>query len=138
MINKASFQAKGIKHTPRRQKVLAVLADTKYLLSVEEIYQQLVKDDPKISISTVYRTLETFRQAGFVETNQLPGESVLYYEIRHEEHAHHLICSRCHRVVHLEECPLDDYEETVAKNHAFVIQHHQLDLYGLCQACQQA
>jgi Fur family transcriptional regulator, ferric uptake regulator len=138
MINKAQFKTKGIKHTPRRQKVLDVLSDTEYLLSVDEIYQILVKDDPNISISTVYRTLETFRQAGFVETNQLPGESVLYYEIRHDDHAHHLICSRCHKVVHLDECPLDDYEETVAKSHAFVIQHHQLDLYGLCQSCQQA
>ncbi len=138
MIQKADFKSKGIKHTPRRQKVLDVLHQSQYLLSVEEIYHQLVQDDPNISLSTVYRTLETFRQAGFIETNQLPGEQVLYYEIRHDQHEHHLICSRCHKVIHLEECPLDDYEEIVAKKHSFLIQHHQLDLYGLCQSCQRA
>jgi Fe2+/Zn2+ uptake regulation proteins len=138
MITRAQFKQQGIKYTPRRQKVLDLLSQTEYLLSVDELYQLLVKEDPNISISTVYRTLETFRQAGFVETNQLPGESVLYYEIRHEEHAHHLICSSCHKVVHLDECPLEDFESSVAKNHAFVIQHHQLDLFGLCQSCQEA
>ncbi len=138
MIKQSQFKLQGIKYTSRRQKVLDVLAHTEYLLSVEEIYQLLVKDDPNISISTVYRTLETFRQAGFVETNQLPGENVLYYELRHEEHAHHLICSQCHKVFHLDECPLEAFESAVAKQHRFVIQHHQLDLFGLCQSCQQA
>jgi len=138
MISQSQFKQQGIKYTSRRQKVLDVLARTEYLLSVEEIYQQLVQDDPNISISTVYRTLETFRLAGFVETNQLPGENVLYYELRHEEHAHHLICSGCHKVFHLDECPLEAFESAVAKEHQFLIQHHQLDLFGLCQSCQQA
>lgn len=138
MITQTQFKQQGIKYTPRRQKVLDLLSQTEYLLSVDELYQQLVKEDPNISISTVYRTLETFRQAGFVETNQLPGENVLYYELRHEEHAHHLICSKCHIVVHLDECPLEGFESSVAKDHSFLIQHHQLDLFGLCQSCQQA
>jgi Fur family ferric uptake transcriptional regulator len=132
------FQAHGLKATPARKQVYEALSTTEYLLSVDELYSMLVQTDPKLSMSTVYRTLEAFRQAGLVETNQLPGEVVLYYELSHEEHAHHLICSRCHKVVHLDECPLEGFETKVAKNHSFLIQHHQLDLFGLCQSCQQA
>jgi Fur family ferric uptake transcriptional regulator len=132
------FQSHGLKSTPARKNVYGVLSTTEYLLSVDEIYTLLVVHDPKLSMSTVYRTLESFRQAGLVETNQLPGEAVLYYELSHDEHSHHLICSKCHKVVHLEECPLEDFEASVATNHSFIIQHHQLDLFGLCQACQQA
>ena len=132
------FQAKGLKTTPARKKVYEVLSKTQYLLSVDELYLQLVKLDPKLSISTVYRTLESFRQVGLVEANQLPGEAVLYYELSHEDHAHHLICSGCHKVIHLDECPLHGYDEKIAKTHHFTIQHHQLDIYGLCESCQPA
>jgi Fe2+ or Zn2+ uptake regulation protein len=53
-----------------------------------------------------------------------------------DEHHHHLLCERCHRVVEVQECGLDDWVTAAAKRHGFVATEHRVEIVGLCADCR--
>jgi Fur family ferric uptake transcriptional regulator len=52
-------------------------------------------------------------------------------------HHHHLICSRCGRVVDFSDCDLSGLERRLAQENGFKIEGHLLEFLGLCPACQK-
>lgn len=126
----------GLKKTKHRQLLLQILQDKDNLQSAEDLYLEALKSDSSISLSTVYRTLETFAEHDLVEAVQLEQENKLLYELAHHSHMHHLVCTECHKVIHIEECPVKSLQETIGSQYNFTIQHHNLEFYGVCKECQ--
>ena len=58
------------------------------------------------------------------------------YRLCGDEHHHHLLCERCHRVVEVQECGLDDWVSAAAKRHGFVATDHRVEIVGLCADCR--
>lgn len=126
----------GLKKTKHRQLILSLLQAQTCLQSAEDLYLEALKSDRSISLSTVYRTLETFAENDIVGTVQLEQENKLLYELAHHSHMHHLICTECHKVIHIEECPVKSLQQTIGSKYDFHIQHHNLEFYGVCNTCQ--
>ncbi len=124
-----------LKKTRHRTMVLDVLDQENTFLSADDIYLKLKQEDASVSLSTVYRILETFVQTGLVSPIALDDTKPMLYEIAHAHHAHHLICRQCHKVIHVEHCPLEHYETRLEKAHGFTIDEHRLNFYGVCEAC---
>ena len=59
--------AKGMRMTEQRRVIARVLADSDDHPDVEELYRRCAKVDDRISISTVYRTMRLFEDAGIIE-----------------------------------------------------------------------
>src|ERR1019366_4292640 len=59
--------AKGMRMTEQRRVIARVLAGSDDHPDVEELYRRCVKVDDHISISTVYRTVRLFEDAGIIE-----------------------------------------------------------------------
>ncbi len=125
----------NLKKTPHRMMVLDVLDKEHSFLSAEDIYMRLKKDDASVSLSTVYRILETFVQTKLVSPISLDDSKPMLFEIAHNHHAHHLICRRCQKVIHVEHCPLQQYEAKLENDHGFTIDEHRLNFYGICGEC---
>jgi Fur family ferric uptake transcriptional regulator len=132
-----SLEDTGLKKTKHRQLLLQLLQSDDCLVSAEDLYLEALKHDQSISLSTVYRTLETFMEHDIVGTVQLEQENKLLYELAHHSHLHHLICTECHKVIHIEECPVKSLQETIGSKYDFQIQHHNLEFYGICDDCQR-
>ena len=135
--HKDFFHEKGLKNTPIRDRVLHTLA-TK-ALTAEEVYQVLFLAGEKMAFSTIYRVLEQFSDVGIAERVYLDHENKTRYQQKtnHDHgHLHQLICTKCHEVIVLEECPVDDLTQGIAIKNHFKVERHQLRFYGLCQHCQ--
>jgi Fur family ferric uptake transcriptional regulator len=131
----ALIQEKGLKRTAHRVKCLEILDRSNGFLSAEEIHQKMGEVIP---ISTVYRVLESLCSVDLVSELNLDHKSMKVYERSHDHHAHHLICTACHKVIHIEGCPLKSYEKDLQEAYGFLMDHHSLDFYGLCDRCQKA
>ena len=59
--------AKGMRMTEQRRVIARVLAQSDDHPDVEELYRRCAKVDEHISISTVYRTMRLFEDAGIIE-----------------------------------------------------------------------
>ena len=82
---------KGMRMTEQRRVIASVIeAASDEHPDVEELYRRSVAIDPGISISTVYRTVKLFEDAGMIERHDFrDGRS--RYETVPDEHHDHLI-----------------------------------------------
>lgn len=126
----------GLKATKNRMLMLEILDVEHNFLSAEEIYNALKSKSSNLSLSTVYRSMESLIDVGLVAPVNLETSKQTLYELSHTEHAHHLICLNCQKIIHVHGCPVGSYEKQVTKDHGFIVKEHKLELYGYCEACQ--
>ncbi len=128
------LERKGVRPTPRRLEVLTELAREHDDATAQELWSRLRKRNSRTGLATVYRTLALLSDAGVVDVfSHHPGEQC--YRLCGEAHHHHLLCERCHRVVEVEECDLDEWLNDVARRHGFVTTDHRVEITGLCADC---
>ncbi len=126
----------GLKRTKPRLLVLDILHKNEHFMSADDIFVKAKKVDKSISLSTVYRILESFVEKEIVSPVTLEYSKHLLYELKHETHAHHLICLSCKKVIHVHNCPLESFEKQMGDQYDFKVKNHKLEFYGLCSACQ--
>ena len=73
----ARCAATGMRMTEQRRVIARVLAEAADHPDVEELYRRCVTVDDKISISTVYRTVKLFEDAGIIERHAVQLEPVI-------------------------------------------------------------
>lgn len=131
------LKASGLKSTRQRKAILAILSADVKPFTAEEIYLALKTEQIDISLSTVYRALETMSKKGVLQQVTLSGDNRMAYTVDRDAHRHYLVCSRCKKTLPISQCPLGAYEKALAKETGFLIQGHRLDIFGLCPDCQQ-
>ena len=131
------LKQKGLKNTKCRVLVLDILEQSNQPISVEKIYFYLSKRGLMVSISTVYRTLETLVEKNLITKLNLIGEDKAFFEYKRIEHKHYLICLSCKKMQAFENCPLGNYEEFLQKETNYDISGHKLDIYGYCPKCKK-
>src|ERR1700677_909856 len=94
----ACCAATGMRMTEQRRVIARVLAEAPAHPDVEELYRRCVAVDDKISISTVYRTVKLFEDAGFIERHDVREGGALYEQMR-DIHHDHLINLRDGKVI---------------------------------------
>jgi Fur family transcriptional regulator, ferric uptake regulator len=126
-----------VRPTRQRMMVLEALASEEHDATAQEIYARLRKRGERVGLATVYRTLSLLTERDVVdELAHRPGESC--YRLCSAGHHHHLVCSRCHRVVELSGCDIDDWLARASRSRGFVPTSHTLEVVGLCEACRRA
>lgn len=129
LLKKAS-----LKNTKQRQIILSIIESHNEPLTAEEIYKQLVVEDSKINLSTVYRTLNVFTEKN-VLLKILKGDGTAAYELNKSSHNHYITCSKCNCSVLIDSCPVKELSETVTKKTGFKVTGHSLQLTGICSNC---
>ena len=125
----------GLRSTRQRATVLAELPGEPDDVTAQQLHERLRARGERLGLATVYRTLGLLAEEGVVDVlSHRPGE--LCYRRCAQGHHHHLVCSRCHRVVELGDCELDPWLERVSSEHGFVATGHRLEVAGLCAACR--
>ena len=80
--------AKGMRMTEQRRIIARVLESAHDHPDVEELYRRSVKVDDNISISTVYRTVKLFEDAGIIERHDFRDGRSRYETVPEEHHDH--------------------------------------------------
>lgn len=129
------LERNGVRATPRRLEVLEELAREHDDVTAQELWSRLRERNSRTGLATVYRTLALLSNTGVVDVlSHHAGEQC--YRLCGEAHHHHLVCERCHHVVEVEECDLDEWLNGVAQRHGFVATGHRVEITGLCAECR--
>jgi len=121
--------------TEQRQLIKAVLEQADRHLDVDEIYEQARQHSPSISLSTIYRNLQRFKELGLVEEHQFSNRRC--YEVTPQHKHHHLVCLGCGRVFEFQ-CPATGrLKSRIIKEEGFLVTEAEVQLVGYCPECQQ-
>ena len=125
------YRELGIKLTPQRIAILEYLEGNLTHPSAEDVYRAVLRKFPTMSFATVYNTLETLKRSGRVaELTGDPGKK--RFDPNPRPH-HHLICTRCRRIVDVQvEFRLPVAERDRA---GFEITGNHIEFFGTCPAC---
>jgi Fur family ferric uptake transcriptional regulator len=121
---------KGMRMTEQRRVIARVLQASHDHPDVEELYRRASAVDPNISISTVYRTVKLFEDAGIIERHDFrDGRS--RYETLPEEHHDHLIDLRSGKVIEFRSEEIERIQEQIARKLGYRLVDHRLELYAV-------
>ena len=128
---------KAIRYSKKREAILNVIQSTKCHPSADWVYQTLKPDHPDLSLGTVYRNLEFFRQHGAIQSvGVVKGQE--RFDATTAPHTH-FVCSGCGCVIDLDEIELDaELDRTVCEKYGLAVARHELTFHGLCQDCAKA
>jgi Fur family transcriptional regulator, ferric uptake regulator len=126
----AQCAAKGMRMTEQRRVIARVLSGSEDHPDVEELHRRCVEVDPRISISTVYRTVNLFEDAGIIERHDFRNGRARYERMR-ESHHDHLINLRTGEVIEFQSEEIERLQAEVARKLGFKLVDHRLDLYAV-------
>ena len=122
--------------TGQRRLILEIIQQAKGHLDADEIYQQACQKRPNISLSTVYRSLQLFKELGLVEEHQFDGMRRCYETTPRPKH-YHLVCLGCGRIFEFK-CPsAKKLKSRISREEGFRVTDAEVRLVGYCPECQQ-
>jgi len=122
--------AKGMRMTEQRRVIARVLAESDDHPDVEELYRRCVRVDDRISISTVYRTMRLFEDAGIIERHDF-RDGRARYETSPDIHHDHLINLRNGEVIEFQSEEIERLQAEVARKLGYRLVDHRLELYAV-------
>jgi len=123
-------ETSGMRMTEQRRVIARALEHATDHPDVEELYRRASKIDPKISLSTVYRTVNLFEEAGLVTKHDFKDGRARFEQIP-DEHHDHLIDVRTGRVIEFRNEEIEAIQEVIARKLGFKLVDHRLELYGV-------
>lgn len=122
--------------TPQRLAVLKILALSEDHPSVEEIHKQVIKDFPRTSLATVYKTITLLKKMNEVLELEFSDIGNRYDGVKPFPHPH-VICTGCGAIMDPDLDLISNISNEMAKNTGYYITDHRLDFFGLCPECQK-
>jgi transposase len=86
--------------------------------------------DSRISLSTVYRTVNLFEEAGLVTKHDFK-DGRARFELIPDEHHDHLIDIRSGKVIEFRNQEIEAIQEVIAKRLGYRLVDHRLELYAV-------
>jgi len=124
----------GLKATFQRMNILDVVEKSGHM-SVEDIYDEVTKVHPSLSLATIYKNIILMMEKGVLVEVPIAGKKPKY-ELAKSDHMH-LICTECGEVE--DRSCLDSTDKilhTLSEQEHFKLNKRQINLYGVCEKCQ--
>jgi Fur family ferric uptake transcriptional regulator len=140
-----TLQKNGYRMTVPREAIINLLSGSEKHLSAEDIYMAIHPENQAIGLTTIYRTLELLQRMGILQKFEF-GHGRAKYELSEDygnkKHHHHLICSKCEKIIDYTEFAKEELEfigkveKGLEQNYGFTIDSHILHFYGICDQCK--
>ncbi len=103
--------------------------------TADEIYAEVVKENPHISRGTVYRNLQKLSEMGKIRKREIPGGADCYDHLCHDHY--HAKCIKCHRVFDVDMEYIPNLESSISDAHGFVFTGHDIVFQAICADCNR-
>ena len=120
--------------TPERFAILEHINKIEGHFNAEILYK-LMKTDYRVSLATIYNSLELLEECKLIIKHQIGGQFAQYEKTFGSSIHHHLICTKCGKVKEFSDKQLRNSIQTKKFAH-FYTSHYSLYLYGLCHKCK--
>ncbi|MFH1382415.1 MAG: Fur family transcriptional regulator [Chloroflexota bacterium] len=126
----------GVRITNQRALVLEIIRQGRGHLDADEIHRRARLKQPRLSLSTVYRTLQTLKKLNLIEEIHF-DEAHHHYEMKPVTEHHHLVCLGCGRVVEFQYPLTRLVRKHITEARSFEIVGSEIRMTGYCHECQQ-
>jgi Fe2+ or Zn2+ uptake regulation protein len=133
------FEGVGLRNTrPRRliARQLAALAARGEDFATDDLWQHLLRVDPRLGRATVFRAVDVLVEQGVLDRVSFADGTHRYRVCSPGGHHHHVTCSVCHRVVEIDACLAPELLAAIERNTNFALEGHSVELFGRCAACR--
>lgn len=134
----ADSPAPRVRSTRQKAAVDAALERIEDFVSAQELHARLKDAGERVSLATVYRTLQQRLEDGDVDTLRREDGEAVYRRCAVDDHHHHLVCRVCWTAVEVTADPVEDWAARVAAEHGFAAPRHTVEITGVCAACTAA
>jgi Fur family transcriptional regulator, ferric uptake regulator len=125
----------GLKQTEQRDTILNTFLETRDHMSVDELFRLVREKDPKIGVTTVYRTVKLLVECGLAsEVSFDDGVARYEHQVGRRSH-HHMICTECGSSVEFFSPQVDKLEQEIGREFKFQTKRHTFQIYGVCAEC---
>ena len=129
-----ALKASGLRATSQRALILEAIR--RGHLDADEIYRQVRRKRPRLSLSTVYRTLRMFKELGLVEELHF-DEAHHHYEMKSSSEHQHLMCLDCGKIMEFEYPLSQKIKRNIAREKDFEVTGVEIQVTGYCSKCRQ-
>jgi Fur family ferric uptake transcriptional regulator len=102
-------------------------------MTPNEILEVSQEHCPGLGIATVYRAIKSLVEEGWALPVELPGMPDRF-ERSGKDHHHHFHCRGCGKVFEVDDCHA---EIPKLAPDGFLVEDHEVFLYGRCPACAE-
>ncbi len=135
-ITRRALNEPGLRVTNQRALILEIIRRGQGHLDADEVYRQAREKQPRLSMSTVYRTLQLLKKLGLIEEVHF-NEEHHHYEMKPPSEHHHMVCLGCGKVIEFR-YPLSGYvKRNVAEAKDFDIVDAEIRMTGYCSRCRK-
>ncbi|MFC2014137.1 Fur family transcriptional regulator [Chloroflexota bacterium] len=131
--DRLTLNTTGVRVTSQRILILEIIRKGEGHLDADELYRRAREQQPRLSLSTVYRALQEFKKLGLVEERHF-DEFHHHYEAKPSAEHHHLVCLGCGRVIEFQ-YPLARYVKRKVSED-FEIVDTDVKITGYCSSCR--
>ena len=125
----------NIRITSARKSILEIIFSSGEAINANLIYVLLKKDDIKIDLSTVYRTLDLLEGKKILNKFDL-GNNMYNYTLNNNAHKHIIECDLCHKRMVID-CPIPQIEEQIKAKTGITLTESHVYLKGVCKECKE-
>ena len=133
-IDRKRLSSAGLRMTNQRTLILDIIR--RGHLDADEVYRQARDKQPRLSLSTVYRTLRRLKELGLVEELHF-DEAHHHYEVKPPAEHHHLVCLGCGKIVEFECSLSQEMKQEIARKKGFEVTGVEVQMTGYCSKCRQ-
>ena len=121
--------------TPERYAILDKIYSLDTHFDAETLFE-MMQNEYRVSLATVYNTLELLLDAGLVVKHQFDGQSAEYEKAIGGNIHHHSVCTVCGKIKEFTDKKIRNAVQS--KNFAnFESTHYTLYVYGVCRKCSK-
>ena len=116
--------------TGQRRLIARLLDEARDHPDVVELHRRASSADPRISLSTVYRTVKLFETEGILDRLEF-RDGRARYEQADVEHHDHLINLATGDVIEFRSEEIETLQTEIARRLGYKVVYHRLELYAL-------
>lgn len=121
-----------------QRAIVDLLAREECCLTAQEIFDRLRGEDRRVSLASIYRTLDLLAELGVVQRVEVGQGSARFERAAAENHHHHLVCSDCGRIEAFSDERLERAIHGIADKVGYDVEAHDVVLRGACADCAPA
>ena len=130
------LRSASLKVTPQRTAILHLLRESREHPGVDKVHRMILQKYPSVSLATIYKTLELFKEKGLIQEVAASARQV-GYDGNPDFHPH-LVCKSCKEILDMPEGEFpQEYVNEASEKYGYQVRSQQLFLYGLCPKCQE-
>ena len=133
-----ALRREGMRVTAQRARIFDIVRNNDKHLDAEDIFLLARRHDPKLNLSTVYRTLSILKEMGLVEQRYFARDHGReYYESASSREHYHFTCVSCGKIVEFETPLIEQLKRDLEARHDVHFSHACICFEGHCSKCQK-